>query len=99
MLIGATAANRDPRRFEEPNRFVVDRKRNPHVSFGGGIHFCLGAPLARMQMKAALTTFLRIMPRLELAVPPGIAGMAARADIAWSRQTSRADRLVLEVLK
>lgn len=69
IYIVTGAANRDPRRFEEPNRFVIDRKRNPHVSFGGGIHFCLGAPLARMQMKAALTTFLRIMPRLELAVP------------------------------
>jgi len=69
IYIVTGAANRDPRRFEEPNRFIIDRKRNPHVSFGGGIHFCLGAPLARMQMKAALTTFLRIMPRLELAVP------------------------------
>jgi len=63
------AANRDPERFSEPNRFVIDRKANPHISFGGGAHFCLGAPLARMEMKAALTTLLKIVPRLELAVP------------------------------
>jgi cytochrome P450 len=77
IYIVTGAANRDPRRFDDPNRFVIDRKRNPHVSFGGGIHFCLGAPLARMQMKAALTTFLRIMPRLELAVPV--------ASLEWQR--------------
>jgi cytochrome P450 len=69
IFIATGAANRDPDRFEEPNRFVIDRKRNAHVTFGGGIHFCLGAPLARMEMKAALTTFMRIMPRLELAAP------------------------------
>ncbi|WP_162256444.1 cytochrome P450 [Sphingomonas sp. Root710] len=71
IFIVTGAANRDPGRFEEPNRFMIDRQRNAHVTFGGGMHFCMGAPLARMEMKAALTTFLRIMPRLELAVPLG----------------------------
>lgn len=63
------AANRDPSRFENPDRFDIGRKLNPHVSFGGGAHFCLGAPLARMEMKAALSALLKTLPRLELAEP------------------------------
>jgi cytochrome P450 len=63
------AANRDPRRFSEPQSLRIDRAQNPHLSFGMGIHFCLGAALARMELDGALTVFLREMPRLELAVP------------------------------
>ncbi len=66
LLTGA--ANRDPSCFDAPHEFRVDRQENPHVTFGQGIHYCLGAPLARMEMTAGIGTLLTSLPRLELAV-------------------------------
>ena len=60
------AANRDPEVFANPNQFDLHRARQRHLSFGLGVHFCLGAPMARMEAQIALTTLLQRVPRLEL---------------------------------
>lgn len=59
-------ANRDPRVFDRPDEIVVDRSPNPHVGFGGGIHFCLGAPLARLEARIVFEALTRL-DRIELA--------------------------------
>ncbi len=68
LMLGA--ANRDPARFPHPHRFDPARDPNPHVSFGAGIHFCVGAPLARLEMEIAIPLLFKRLPRLALAEPP-----------------------------
>jgi cytochrome P450 len=65
-LLGS--ANRDPEQFEAPERFDVARDPNPHLAFGGGTHFCLGAHLARMEAQEAIGALVRGTTSLELAV-------------------------------
>ncbi len=63
------AANRDPSQFTEPEKFNITREPNDHVAFGEGIHFCIGAPLARLEGAIALGTVLDRFPHLRLAEP------------------------------
>lgn len=64
------AANRDPRRWPEPARFDIARGDTGHLSFGGGIHFCIGAPLARLELETTLTELIRSEAAIELDGPP-----------------------------
>jgi cytochrome P450 len=69
------AAGRDPSRFPEPDRLDVTREDTRHVAFGRGSHYCLGAPLARLEAEIALETLFRRLPELRLAIP--------RAQLEW----------------
>jgi len=64
-MIGA--ANRDPQQFRDPGRFDIRRDPNPHLAFGHGVHFCLGAPLSRLEARIALTDLLGRMKGIKLA--------------------------------
>ncbi len=66
MVVGLGAANRDPDAFERPGELRLDRRPNPHVAFGDGIHYCLGAMLAKAQGVVALPKLLRRFPTLRV---------------------------------
>jgi cytochrome P450 len=68
LLFGS--ANRDPDLFDRPDALDLTREPNQHVSFGAGVHFCLGAPLARLELEISFATLLRRLPRLELVEEP-----------------------------
>lgn len=70
VFVGVATANHDPRRFPDPDRLDVARRDNPHLAFGHGPHYCLGAPLARLELQVVLATLLRHHPHLELACRP-----------------------------
>jgi cytochrome P450 len=63
------AANRDPSHYPHADTFDIERTGERHLGFGHGIHFCLGAPLARMESQIALRELFRRFPDLRLAVP------------------------------
>jgi cytochrome P450 len=70
VMLAFASGNRDPKHFEAPEELDIARQDNRHLSFGLGIHRCFGVPLARLEGEIALTTLLRRMPNLKLAVPP-----------------------------
>jgi cytochrome P450 len=69
VMIATAAANRDPEVFQEAERLVMDRDANPHIGFGHGVHYCLGAHLARLELQVAIERVLHRLPGLRLAVP------------------------------
>jgi cytochrome P450 len=70
VLLGLASANHDPDEFTDPDALDLTRTGNSHLSFGLGIHYCLGAPLAKTETEIAITTLLRRLPGLSLAVKP-----------------------------
>jgi cytochrome P450 len=64
------AANRDPDMWDAPGQFQPTRPAKPHVSFGAGLHFCVGAPLARLELQIALPILFQRLPRLRLVETP-----------------------------
>ena len=76
IMVALLAANRDPVVFPEPDRFDITRQPNRHIAFGSGIHYCVGAPLARLEGQIAIRSLVRRFPRLALAVDHG--------ELAWS---------------
>lgn len=61
------SANHDPQYFSDPERFDITRDPNPHIAFGHGIHFCLGAPLSRLEARIALTDLIKRLREFEYA--------------------------------
>jgi Cytochrome P450 len=85
MLLAA--GNRDPRRFADPDRFWPERPDNAHLAFGGGVHYCLGAALARMEGQAALTAIATRLSNPRLVVDPPLyrpnTAMPAGHRVTW----------------
>lgn len=64
LVLGA--ANRDPKKFKNPEQFIIDRKPNPHLSFGAGRHFCLGSQLARLEAQMTVSRFIQDLSKVEV---------------------------------
>ena len=89
VLLSFPSANRDENEFDDSEKVVLDRSPNRHLTFGVGVHRCLGVHVARMEFEVALQEFLRMVPEFSLADPD---------DVVWSRGQVRGPRkLVLKV--
>ena len=80
LLLGM--ANHDPKAFAEPETFAPDRTDQKNVSFGAGIHFCIGAPLARLELQVALKVLFDRLP--QLASPKSRASATPGISTGWS---------------
>ena len=70
VIANTAAANRDPAVYTDPDRFDITRKNAPAMlTFGGGVHYCLGSHLARIELAEALTTMVRRLPNMRIAGP------------------------------
>ncbi len=76
MRISLCAANTDPQQFADPETLDITRQINRHLAFSMGIHYCLGAPLARLEAQIAIGTLLQRLPNLRLGCDP--------AQLSWS---------------
>jgi cytochrome P450 len=89
-LLVLASANRDPAKFRDPDRFDLGRSPNPHLAFGNGIHICLGAPLARLELQETYLAIAELLPELRLATDrveyqPTIVNRAAVAlPVEWT---------------
>jgi cytochrome P450 len=79
------AANRDPQEFPDPDEFRLDRDLRNHVAFGMGIHYCLGAPLARAEARISLNAFLDRFPALERGESPAVRQTASPIVFGFSQ--------------
>jgi len=72
ILLMYSSANRDPAQFDEPDRYDVTRRKNPHLSFGFGTHFCLGASVARLELRLMFEELMKRIPEMHLVAdkPP-----------------------------
>ncbi len=91
VLMNFPAANRDPEKFPDADKVVIDRAHNPHIAFGVGIHRCAGSNLARMEMRVAIEEWLKRIPDFELEDPAAVtwAGGQVRGPrsmmVRWAR--------------
>jgi hypothetical protein len=76
LMLCLASAHRDPSVFQEPDRFDIERGQMSHLAFGGGIHFCLGAHLARLEAQIAIASLVRRFPRMELVSDKPIWGQS-----------------------
>ena len=83
VYINYAAANRDPEAFANPDMFDIRRERKRHMSFGLGVHFCLGAPMARLETEIALQALATRIPNLKLLGP----GERITPFFLWGRRT------------
>jgi cytochrome P450 len=89
VMVAIACANRDERRFVDPDTLDPTRTDNQHLAFGNGIHYCFGAPLARLEAEVAIGTLLRRFPDLALAVP--------EAELRWQLSIRSRDLIELPV--
>lgn len=89
LLLCNGAANRDPKVFHDPEKFIIDRNDARHISFGSGIHRCIGAPIGQLELRIALEEWLRRIPEFRLSDPdsvqwlPGPIWGAYNVDLEW----------------